>query len=64
MSRGSWVAQSVMRLTLAQVTTSWFVGSSPMSGSELSAQSLLWILSLLSLPLPCAHCVCVSQKNE
>ena len=39
---GSWVAQSVKYLTLAQVTISWFMGSSPTSGS---VQSLLGILS-------------------
>ena len=58
---GAWVAQSVGSLTLAQVTISWFVRSSPTSGSWPTAQScqqsrLLGILSLLlSLPLPCAR---------
>ena len=37
---GACVAQSVERLTLAQVMISWFVGSSPVSGSVLTAQSL------------------------
>ena len=37
---GSWVAQSVERPTSAQVMTSQFVGSSPISGSVLTAQSL------------------------
>ena len=37
---GAWVAQSVKRLILAQVMMSRFVGSSPMSGSVLTAQSL------------------------
>ena len=36
----AWVAQSVARLTLAQVMISRFVSSSPMSGSALTAQSL------------------------
>ena len=40
MNRGAWVAQSVERPTSAQVMISWFVGSSPMSGSVLTAQSL------------------------
>ena len=38
--RGAWVAQSVKRPTLAQVMISWFVSSSPRSGSVLTAQSL------------------------
>ena len=37
---GSWVAQSVGRLTSAWVMISWFVGSSPAWGSVLTAQSL------------------------
>ena len=38
--RGAWVAQSVKRPTSAQVMISRFVGSSPTSGSVLTAQSL------------------------
>ena len=38
-NRGSWVAQSVKRLTLAQVMNSQFLGSSPASGSMLTTQS-------------------------
>ena len=38
--RGAWVAQLVERLTSAQVTISWFVSSSPASGSVLIAGSL------------------------
>ena len=38
--KGAWVAQLVECLTLAQVMISWFVGSSPASGSVLTAQSL------------------------
>ena len=37
---GAWVAQSGARLTTAQVMISQFVGSSPTSGSVLTAQSL------------------------
>ena len=37
---GTWVAQLVKRPTLAQVMISWFVGSSPVLGSVLPAQSL------------------------
>ena len=36
----AWVALSVKRPTLAQVMISRFVGSSPASGSVLTAQSL------------------------
>ena len=39
-SRGTWVAQSVEHLTLAQVMISQFVSLSPVSGSVLRAQSL------------------------
>ena len=38
--RGAWVAQSVKRLTSPQAMISWFVGSSPVSGSVLIARSL------------------------
>ena len=38
--QGAWVAQSVKHLTLAQVMIWQFVGSSPASGSVLTAQSL------------------------
>ena len=37
---GAWVAQLVKRPTSAQVTISQSVGSSPTSGSVLTAQSL------------------------
>ena len=39
-SWGAWVAQSVKRLTLAQVMISRSLISSPMSGSVLTAQGL------------------------
>ena len=47
--RGARVAQSGECSTLAQVGISRFAGSSPASGSALSAQSLLGILALSSL---------------
>ena len=51
------------QLTLAQVMISSSVSSSPVSGSVLTAQSLLRILCLpLSLPLP--HSCSVSVKNK
>ena len=37
---GTWVAQSVKHPTLAQGMISWFMGSSPVSGSMLTAQNL------------------------
>ena len=37
---GVWVAQSVERLTSAQVMISHFMGLSPLSSSVLTAQSL------------------------
>ena len=39
-SWGTWVAQLVKRPTSAQVMISWFVSSSPVSDSVLTAQSL------------------------
>ena len=39
-SWGPWVAQSVKRLTSAEVMISQSVSSSPVSGSVLTAQSL------------------------
>ena len=64
---GAWVAQSVKRLTSAQVMISQLVGSSPPSGSVLAAQSLkpAWILCLpLSLPLPCSRSLSLSLKTK
>ena len=65
------MAQSIKRLTSAQVMISWFVASGHMSGSVLTAGawSLLWILCLpLSLPLlTCALSLslslCLSNKH-
>ena len=66
-SWGSWVAQSVGRLTLDQVMISQSIGSISASCSVLTAQSLelFWILCVcLSLPLPDSHSVSLSLKNE
>ena len=61
--QGTWVAQLVKCLTLAQVMISQFVSSSPLSGSLLSAQSLLCILCPpLSLPLP--HTLALKNKQK
>ena len=59
---------SVRRLTSAQVMISWFVGSSPLSGSVLTAQSLEpasdSVSPCLSVPALLALCLslCLSQK--
>ena len=62
---GTWVAQSVERSTSAQVMISQFMGSSPMSSSVLTAQSLesasgKSVSLSLSAPPPLVRvCVCV-----
>ena len=65
---GTWVAQSVKRLTSAQVTISRFVSSSPTSGSVLTAQRLEPALDSvspsLSAPPPLVLCLSVSLKNK
>ena len=53
------MAQSVKHLTSAQVTISWFMSSSPASGSLLSVQSLLQILSL-----PLSHLSKIKLKKK
>ena len=40
LSWGAWVAQLVKCMTSARVMISWFMSSSPVSGSVLTAQSL------------------------
>ena len=70
--RGAWVAQSVERLTSAQVMISRSVGSSPASGSVLTAQSLEpafgFCVSLSLCPSPaCTLSLCLSvslSKNK
>ena len=64
------MAQSVEHPSLAQVMVSWFVGSSPASGSVLTAQSPEPasdpVSPSLSLPLPCPCAVSfsLSKINE
>ena len=62
----AWVAQSVKCLTSAQVMISWFVSSSPMLGSVLTARSLepaLYSVSpSLSAPPLLVLCLSISQK--
>ena len=64
--RGSWVAQSVERLTSAQVMISWFVSLSPASGSVLTAQSLKPASDSVSPSVSALTplTLCVSLKNK
>ena len=64
--RGTWVAQSVEHPTSAHGMISRSVGSSPASGSVLTAWSLLPILCLpLSLPLPqCSVSLCLKNTYK
>ena len=71
MLRGYWgasVAQSVKRQTSGQVMISRFVGSSPTSGSVLTAQSLEpasdSVSPSLSAPPPFMLCLSVSKINK
>ena len=67
---GTWVAQSVKRLTSAQVMISWFLSSSSTSGSVLTAQRLEPVsdsvsLSLsLSLSAPPLFMLCLSLSQK
>ena len=65
--RGTWVAQSVKHLTLAQVMNSEFMSSSPALGSMLTAQSLEpasdSVSPSLSLSLPCSCSVSLKNKS-
>ena len=66
--RGTWVAQSVKRPTLAQVMISQSVSSSPTSGSVLTAQSLEpasdSVSPSLSAPPPLMLCLSLFLKNK
>ena len=65
--RGTWVAQSVGRGTLAQVMISQFMGSSPSSGSVLTARSLEPAsdpVSPLSAPPPLTRTLALALKNK
>ena len=61
------MAQSVKRPTSAQVTISRSVGSSPASGSVLTARSLEpasdSVSPSLSLPLPCSRSLSLSLSK-
>ena len=63
---GAWAAQVVKRQTSAQVMISRFVGSSPASGSLLSAQSLEPASDAVSpsLSAPPLLAVSLSLKNK
>ena len=64
--RGAWGAQSVEHLTSAQVMISRSMGSSPASGSVLTAQSLEpasdSVSPSLSARPPLMLCLSLSQK--
>ena len=64
--RGAWVAQSVKRSTLAQVMILQSMGSSPASGSVLTAQALEpasdSVSPSFSAPPPVMLCLSLSQK--
>ena len=66
--RGAWVAQSVKRLTSAQVMILRFVSSSPTSGSVLTARSLEppsdSVSPSLSAPPLLTLCLSLSQINK
>ena len=66
-SRGTWLAQSVKRLTLVQVMISQFIGSSPALGSVLTAQSLKFasdsVSPSLSVPPLLVLCLSLSLKT-
>ena len=64
--RGTWVAQSVERLTSAQVMISRFVGSSPTSGSVLLEPALDSMCASLSAPPPLMLCLShsLALKNK
>ena len=67
-SRGTWVSQLVKRPTSAQIMISWFVGSSPTSGSSCSVLTA-WSLDpasdsvspFLFAPLLLMLCLCLSD---
>ena len=64
---GAWVAQSVRHLTSAQVMISQLVGSSPMSGSMLTASSLEPASDSVSPSLslcPPPLMLCLSEIND
>ena len=63
-SRGAWVAQSFECLTSVQVVISWCMGSSPMSGSGLTAQSLGPALDSVSPSAPPLLVLCLSKINK
>ena len=61
-TRGAWVAQLLKRLTSAQVVISRFMGSSPASGSVLTAQGPLQIFCPLSLCPSPTHALSLKNK--
>ena len=68
LSRGARMAQSIERLSSAQIMISRFVGLSPASGSVLTAQSLMPVSDSvspsLSASLSCAVSLCLKNKQK
>ena len=60
---GTWVAQSVEHPTLAQVMILTFVGSSPVLGSVLTAQSLESALDSVCLSVCLSLSLCPSTTG-
>ena len=61
---GAWVAQSVKPLTSPQVRISWFVSSSPVVASVLTAQSLEPASDSVSPSLSALPSLMLSPKNK
>ena len=65
--RGTWLAQSVKRPTLAQVMVSLFPSSNPASGSVLKALSMEFasetVSPSLSAPPPFVFCLFLSLSK-
>ena len=61
---GAWVAQSAKHSTLAQVPITRFVGSSPMSGSVLTAQSLEPVSDSVFPSLSASHLLMISFSQK
>ena len=61
---GTWVAQSVKQPASVQGMISWFMSSSPESGSVLTARSLEPVSDSVSTPPLLMLCLSVSLKSK
>ena len=61
---GAWVAESVKRLTVAQVMISWFVSSSPALGCVLTVRSPEPALDSVSLSLSAPPLLSLSLSSQ